>query len=189
MTQTEPRQTGSAIGALWAAASFLTFVPHPAFRSPATLWTLGRHFWWAVVLQELCLVFPFALAADACAHLLGSPLLGAVLFVAATHFVHGFRRLDGFADLGEAVLYKLSNPQAPPDALWAIARAPQNGTYGTALVCLFLLLETALATNLLQAHGWAFVAGTCSAAILSHLAVGATVSCLERFRPDSDFCV
>lgn len=172
--------------ALIRALGFLTvFAPSPS-RTNDDLPRLAETFWWAAPFVEA--VWTASLAA-ACILLI--PYLPqfviAILFVGIDHIAHGLRRLDGFSDLGEAMLFLRANPHKTRAEAWQIARAGANGPYGTALIALTLLLHVSLSASLLQLGRAVFAAGMIAAALFSKLGLVVAVAAPHRFTPTGDF--
>jgi len=168
------------------ALGFLTILAPPPSRQGEDFDRLGNNFWWAAPATEsLCVAIPAGLCV--LLHPFMPPGVLAVLFVGMDHIAHGLRRLDGFSDLGEAIFFRLSNPQKTCEEAWRVVRAPQNGPYGTALISLLLLAQVALVGVLLERGAIEFFLGTFYAALFSKLGIAIAVAAPDRFRPASDF--
>lgn len=172
---------------LKVALGFLTIFARSPSRASEELSQLGRNFWWSAPLIELISTAVTVTVCLLAGMRLNSPVTAATLFIGLDHLVHGFRRVDGFGDLAEAMFYRLSNPRKQIIDVWQVVRAPQNGPYGTAIIFCYLLLEWSLVTRSLESGSRRFVLAVTFSALLSKLALAVAVATPARFRRRSDF--
>jgi adenosylcobinamide-GDP ribazoletransferase len=166
---------------------FFTILAPQRERSAAGFAHIGRWLWLAGPVSDALLTAAAALCGLACLRTVGLPGVAAVLFVCIDHLLRGFRPLDGFADLSEAILFALGRPSGQREAAWRVLRSPATGPYGVTALALLLLLEWSVLCALLQRGAGTFVGSVLFAQVASRLASTWAIARPQVVKTDSDF--
>lgn len=135
------------MSALWHAIAFFTRIPVPWLKPSDTAWKKSVNWYPAVGIViglALCGVHQAALT-------LFSPLLAAVLTLAAWVYITGGLHLDGWMDLADGL-----GSSRPREQVLAIMKDSRVGAMGALAAILLLLLKTAALAELARFH-WALL--------------------------------
>jgi len=168
------------------AIGYFTLLGDSDWRKDHNMLLLGRNLWWIGPPIELVVGGVAAIIGMLLHSYTNSVGIAAAGMLVALNGLRGFRIIDGFSDLAEALFLSLTQPRIEKEALWDVVRSPQNGPYGTVLINLLVLFEwTCLAA--LLGHSVIGFAGFIVAILISRFSSNLSVAAPNNIRAKSDF--